>query len=276
MTSWVKKRVTGGNRALIVSVTDFYSGVQLQPRKGANKDAKRLHKVLSRLGFRVDIKDFLTAEEIYQAFKEASKETVADCFVGVLSSHGEEGVVFGADGNAVSLARIFSCFGGPTMEGKTKLFFIQACRGNELDSGVELQTDSANEEGDCLSHYLSIPIDTAVMYATAPGYSAFMHLLGSVFIQTLCDLLEEEGGRDLEVTQLMTRLNYRVAYHFQARGAALAGKKEMPCFVTRLTRQVYPFSDVSRAEPAKEEALQGLRATALIAAPSRTRKRSIS
>ncbi len=54
-----------------------------------------------------------------------SKMTVKDCFVGVISSHGEEGVVFGADGCAVKLAEIYSYFGGPSMADKSKLFLIQ-------------------------------------------------------------------------------------------------------------------------------------------------------
>ncbi|KAJ8286770.1 hypothetical protein GJAV_G00043100 [Gymnothorax javanicus] len=191
----------GRNRALVVSVAAFDPGVDLLARKGAKRDTKRLHRTLTRLGFQVDFHMDPTAEEIYQLFKEASEDPV-DNFVGVLSSHGEEGVIFGADGGVVRLARIFGWFGSPAMVGKTKLFFVQACRGAELDSGVTVETDSTDsavvEEAFDLSHYLSIPMDTAVMFATPPGYSAFMHLTGSVFLQTLCDLLEEEGGRSLE------------------------------------------------------------------------------
>ncbi|MGH0167827.1 UNVERIFIED_CONTAM: hypothetical protein FKN15_053446 [Acipenser sinensis] len=173
------------NQALLVSVMEFHHGVPLAPRRGVKKDTKRLHKILSKLGFQVTIHNDLTAEEIRQA-----------------------------------------------------------CRGKELDGGVELQADSVSiSEEDSFSPCFSIPIDSAVMFATAPGYSAFLHPLGSVFLQTLCDLLEEEGGRSLEVTQLMTRLNYRVAHNFEAKGRELGGKKEMPCFVTRLTRQVFPFAD---------------------------------
>ncbi|KAJ8388626.1 hypothetical protein AAFF_G00131910 [Aldrovandia affinis] len=252
MKAWGWNRATRVNRALVVSVTAFDPGVDLCARSGAKRDAKRLHKVLSKLGFGVDLHMDPTAEEIYQLFKEASENAAGDRFVGVLSSHGKEGVVFGADGAPVRLKQIFSLFGSPAMAGKTKLFFIQACRGGMLDSGVEVETDSVDgvvEEEDSLSHYLSIPVDTAVMFATPPGYSAFMHLEGSVFIQTLCRLLEEDGGRGLEVTQLMTRINYWVAYHFQARGGKLAGMKEMPCFVTRLTHQAFPFADADTTQP---------------------------
>lgn len=104
------------------------------------------------------------------------------------------------------------------------------------------------------------------------GYSAFMHPLGSVFIQTLCDLLEENKGCDLEITRLMTRINYQVAYHFQARGRELKGKKEMPCFASRLTKEVYPF----RASQSVEEQSGKLGHTALTKDFQRIRKRSVS
>ncbi|XP_050976257.1 caspase-7-like isoform X1 [Labeo rohita] len=263
------------NRALIVSVENFYPGAGLGKRKGAKKDTQRLHKILSKLGFSVDIRMDIEAEEIYEAFKAESKKTVKDCFVGIISSHGEEGVVFGADGCAVKLAEIYTCFGGPSMADKSKLFLIQACRGHELDGGVEVEADSSfSEKDDGMSELFSIPNDTAVMYATSPGYGAFMHPAGSEMIQTFCDLLEEEGGPDLEITRLLTRLNYKVAYNFEARGKLFGGKKQMPCFVTRFTREVYPFMD--RKMAAAEDLSLSFAATQLIDEPRRTRTSSIS
>ena len=43
---------------------------------------------------------------------------------------------------------------------------LQACRGHDLDDGVEV--DSGDDVTD-LSQELWVPVDTAVMYATAPG-----------------------------------------------------------------------------------------------------------
>ncbi|XP_048037010.1 caspase-3-like [Megalobrama amblycephala] len=263
------------NRALIVSVENFYPDAGLSKRNGVKRDSRRLHKILSKLGFSVEIRIDIEAEEISEAFKAESEKKVKDCFVGIISTHGEEGVVFGADGCAVKLAEIYSYFGGPSMVDKSKLFLIQACRGHELDGGVEVETDSSfSEEEDGLSELFSIPMDTAVMYATSPGYGAFMHPLGSVLIQTLCDLLEKEGGPDLEITKLLTRLNHQVAYNFQSRGEKLGGKKQMPCFVTRFTREVFPFMD-SRTAAAEDLSLT-FAATKLIDEPRRSRKSSIS
>ncbi|KAM6984850.1 caspase-7 [Aplochiton taeniatus] len=247
------------NRAVLVSVAEFDHGVNLRDRPGAAKDTKRLHRILTKLGFKVKIHTDPSSEEIYSLFKKESQQAVRDCFLAVLSSHGVDGHVFGADGQPVRLARLFSCFDHAHMEGKTKLFFIQACRGAELDDGVEVDSAGSDVPEVTFSQYLSVPMDTAVMYATAPGYGAFMHPLGAVFLQTLCDLLEKEGGRDLELTRLLTRLSHRVAYTFQAKGQALGGKKEMPCFLTRMTKEVFPF-----AKPEKQTGANGLSATSLV------------
>lgn len=86
-----------------------------------------------------------------------------------------------------------------------------------------------------------------------------MNPLGSVFLQTFCDILEEKGHNGLELTRLLTRLSHRVAYTFQAHGRDLDGKKEMPCFLTRLTREVFPF-----LEPGKDSGATEISATTLI------------
>uniref|UniRef100_A0A8C1RRC6 Peptidase C14 caspase domain-containing protein n=1 Tax=Cyprinus carpio TaxID=7962 RepID=A0A8C1RRC6_CYPCA len=105
-----------------------------------------------------------------------------------------------------------------------------ACRGHGLDGGVEVEADSSfSERTACLSSFPFLVTHSSLTYVDSfLGYSAFMHPLGSVLIQTLCDLLEKEGGPDLEITRLLTRLNYQVAYNFESRGKLLGGKKQMP------------------------------------------------
>lgn len=55
---------------MVVSVKDFDPGVELSRRPGVGRDAKRLHRVLSQLGFKVEIHSDLTAGEIHRLFKE--------------------------------------------------------------------------------------------------------------------------------------------------------------------------------------------------------------
>lgn len=82
---------------------------------------------------------------------------------------------------------------------------------------------------------------------------------GSIFLQTFCSLLEEEGHQNLELTRLLTRIAHMIAYTFQAKGQKFDGKKEMPCLLTRLTREVFPF-----AKSGKDSGATGMSATSLV------------
>uniref|UniRef100_H3AXG0 Caspase 3 n=2 Tax=Latimeria chalumnae TaxID=7897 RepID=H3AXG0_LATCH len=238
------------NRALLIAVTDFHHRSGLSARKGARKDIDRLFKILSKLNYKVTLLYDPTAKEILDAYREVCRKQHGEYFFSVISSHGEEGLIFGQDGNPVKTADIFSMFtprSCPMLSGKSKMFFIQACRGNALDDGVQLETDSILQQDNDFSQYFSIPEDTIVMYATSPGYAAFLHPLGSVFLQTLCNLLEGEE-RHLELTRFLTRINYHVAFDFEAKGKNYKGKKEMPCIVSRMVQDAYPFLKGGRAD----------------------------
>lgn len=74
------------NRAVLVSVAKFDYGVDLDKRSGAKKDVKELHRTLSRLGFKVDIHNDLSADEIYELFHKGNTHnthsvTVSLCVV---------------------------------------------------------------------------------------------------------------------------------------------------------------------------------------------------
>ena len=98
-----------------------------------------------------------------------------DCFACVILSHGEEGVIYGTNGT-VKMEDLVAPFRQcRTLVGKPKLFFIQACRGTRLDSGVEF-TDGAgdDEETDGLgakSRTYRIPMeaDFLMAYSVVPG-----------------------------------------------------------------------------------------------------------
>uniref|UniRef100_H0V5J2 Caspase 7 n=1 Tax=Cavia porcellus TaxID=10141 RepID=H0V5J2_CAVPO len=63
---------------------------------------------------------------------------------------------------------------------------------------------------------------------------------GSWFVQALCSILEEHG-KDLEIMQILTRVNYRVARHFESQSddPRLNEKKQIPCVVSMLTKELH-------------------------------------
>lgn len=116
------------------------------------------------------------------------------------------------------------------------LFFIQACRGTELDSGIE--ADSGPDETVCQK----IPVEADFLYAysTAPGYYSWRNAAeGSWFIQSLCRMLKEHA-RKLELMQILTRVNRRVAeYESCSTRQDFNAKKQIPCIVSMLTKEFY-------------------------------------
>ena len=66
---------------------------------------------------------------------EATNMVESDAAVIVLVSHGSKGCVYGADGHEVPIGEIQEIFNGensPTLNGKPKIFIIQACQGCEF------------------------------------------------------------------------------------------------------------------------------------------------
>ena len=72
-----------------------------------------------------------------------------------------------------------------------------------------------------------------------PGYVSFRNETGSTFLKTLCKQLQD-NHEELDILTIMTRVANQVAYKFQTynRKPAMNGKKQMPWFFSRLTKDV--------------------------------------
>lgn len=59
-------------------------------------------------------------------------------------------------------------------------------------------------------------------------------------MQALCSILNEHG-KDLEIMQILTRVNDGVARHFesQSNNPRFNEKKQIPCMVSMLTKELY-------------------------------------
>lgn len=63
---------------------------------------------------------------------------------------------------------------------------------------------------------------------------------GSWFVQSLCSVLNEHG-KQLEIMQILTRVNYVVATNFESQSddPRFSEKKQIPCVVSMLTKELY-------------------------------------
>lgn len=74
-----------GNRAVVVSVAHFDPGVELRRRPGADRDAKKLHSTLSKLGFKVELHMDLSGDEIHELFQKGTTHSRYLCCTLIIS-----------------------------------------------------------------------------------------------------------------------------------------------------------------------------------------------
>ncbi|AWP17736.1 putative caspase-7 [Scophthalmus maximus] len=235
-------------KCIIINNKNFDEKTGMNVRNGTDRDAGELFKCFKSLGFDVFIYNDQTCEKMECLLREASEEDHSDssCFACILLSHGEEGMIYGTDG-AMPIKTMTSLFRGDmckSLVGKPKLFFIQACRGSEFDDGIQTDSGPPNDtlETDANPrHKIPVEADFLFAYSTVPGYYSWRNPgRGSWFVQALCNVLNE-FGKQLEIMQILTRVNYMVATSFESwsEDPRFSEKKQIPCVVSMLTKELY-------------------------------------
>ncbi|XP_061421074.1 caspase-3-like isoform X3 [Lethenteron reissneri] len=245
------------SKCIIINNENFSPQTGMNRRKGTDRDAMQLKVCFVSLGFQVESYKDLTCMQMVDNLKKASSEDhgTRACFVCAILSHGEEGVLYGTDGTLpVSiLAEIFSEKHCPSLAGKPKLFFIQACRGSMFDEGVDHvdglgRSDDTDNRGhskpvedSLLPRYNVIQPDFLYAFSTVPGYYSWRNEeRGSWFIQSLCEELLRNSSQ-LELVKILVCVNRRVATQYVScsRDITYNDKKQIPCIMSMLTREFY-------------------------------------
>lgn len=227
-------------QCIIINNKNFDRRTGMNQRNGTDVDAANAMKVFAKLGYKVKVYNDQSVEQMKQVLMSVSKEdhSGAASFICVLLSHGDEGVFFGTDGS-IELKYLTSLFRGDrckSLVGKPKLFFVQACRGTDLDAGIE--TDSVDDDE---SARIPVEADFLYAYSTAPGYYSWRNTMtGSWFMQSLCEMVSKYG-KELELLHIMTRVNHKVAVEFESisNSPGFNAKKQIPCIVSMLTKEMY-------------------------------------
>ncbi|XP_055639227.1 caspase-like [Toxorhynchites rutilus septentrionalis] len=212
--------------------------VKLAVREGGEVDCKMLTESLERLGFDVDLYRDKRLKEILHITEKISSmdHTNSDCLLVAILTHGDEGEIIYAHDCPYQISSVWTQFTGdrcPSLISKPKIFIIQACRGNELDSGVKIEKDG-------VARY-SIPThaDFLFAFATIPGFMSFRNTKnGSWFVRELCNELNENGQR-YDLLTLLTFVVQKVAYDYESVAPNTPEyhlKKQTPCIVSMLTR----------------------------------------
>ncbi|XP_051262053.1 caspase-2 isoform X5 [Dicentrarchus labrax] len=260
--------------ALVISNVTFdpCAAPDLDPRKGGEVDDEVLRKVFTELDYLVTVHRDLTAQGMRTCIetfcRRADHRTVDSCVVCLLS-HGVEGAIYGTDGQLLQLDWVFEAFDNahcPLLQNKPKMFFIQACRGDEMDCGVEQidgpartcspsceQRDAGREgQGDADSRQrgdmgrprIKLPqrSDMICGFASLKGTAAMRNTKrGSWFIQELNTSLRL-NARDTHLADIMVQVNGRIKEREgYAPGTAHHRCKEMSEFTSSLCKDLYLF-----------------------------------
>ncbi|KAF5902068.1 caspase-9 isoform X2, partial [Clarias magur] len=223
---------------LIINNVEFDTNSVLKNRKGSDIDSEKLERRFRALNFEVIVKRNAKCKHIKHELSSLAKKdhSAYDCCVVVILSHGTEanhnrfpGAVHGVDGLSVPVQIITNYLNGqncPSLQGKPKLFFIQACGGNMRDTGFEVSSEEhtavrLDEQVDAIptsssSDSLSLsdepdaratlptPCDMLVSYSTFPGYVSWRDTnKGSWYVETLDRILEYNATTDDLATMLI-------------------------------------------------------------------------
>ncbi|NWQ63191.1 CASP8 protein, partial [Neopipo cinnamomea] len=218
-------------------------------RKGTVKDGEAVKRVFKWLQFETIEHMDLEAKEIYEKLKEYSKRDHRnmDCFVCFIFSHGEKHKIKGIDDELVNIKDLVSCFSGsncPSLAGKPKVFFIQACQGSVGHPAVPVEADFSEHLETDATPLTSIPdlADILVGMSTVEDYLSFRSSeSGSVYIQCLCDKMESLCPQRIDLVTILTTVNEEVGgKEFKVWKQMPGGKleKQMPQIITTLRKQL--------------------------------------
>ncbi|XP_055318469.1 caspase-like [Sitodiplosis mosellana] len=216
----------------------------LKSRTGTNVDCENLRHTLETLQFDVVVHKDLRLTDIHQKIENLANadHSEHDCLLISILSHGELGYIYAKDTH-YKLENIWSFFTAPrcpTLAGKPKLFFIQACQGDRLDGGITLsRTETDSSDSQSMAYKIPIHADFLIAYSTIPGYYSWRNTTkGSWFMQCLCQELEQ-NGKKYDILTLLTFVCQRVAIDFESNtpdNPIMHQQKQIPCITTMLTR----------------------------------------
>ncbi|NXD80085.1 CASP8 protein, partial [Halcyon senegalensis] len=209
-------------------------------REGTMKDGESVKKVFKWLQFDIVEHMNLEAKQMYAKVKEYSRKDHSnmDCFVCFIFSHGEKDKIKGVDSEFVYIKDLLSCFTGsncPSLAGKPKLFFIQACQGFVGHPAVTVEEDTSGHLETDATPLTSIPdrADILVGMATVEDYECYRCTkTGSIYVQCLCDKMKLLCPHHKDLITILTEVNKEVG------GRVLNGWKQMPKITSTLRKQL--------------------------------------
>lgn len=236
--------------AVIINENEFVESYQnvgerlfLEERKGSEIDCRKLESLWQDFGFRVETHIDLTMNEIFRLPTDLQIRDLSsyDIFVLCIMSHGQKGCFYSSDSREIDIDHFVGEFADKCMVSKPKLFFIQACQGNQHNKGIpvcpevpvqrKLEVDS-RPQTEIVPRYA----DIFQAVATVDNYVSYRDEQdGSLFISHLVKNISEYGNKE-DIQAILTRVQNDVSKE----NAAFDNKlyKQLPVSKSTLLRKV--------------------------------------
>ncbi|XP_033114146.1 caspase-6-like isoform X2 [Anneissia japonica] len=234
-------------KAVIFNHEDFHPNTQMPRRRGTHHDVNNLKKQLTRLQFDVIVHQDLTVVQLWDAITYVSSESHenSDCFICVFLTHGDNDIIYAHDG-VLKLQDLFDRFRGErckSLVGKPKIFLIQACRGEEHETGIDAMDGVKDIDVADAGPRPTVPCgaDFLLAYSVVQGFYSHRDTgFGSWFIQALTFVMERYGTT-MEFTDMLLLVNHIVSQRSvqMCSDPSMIGKKQIPCFISILTKKLY-------------------------------------
>ncbi|CAK8671577.1 unnamed protein product [Clavelina lepadiformis] len=249
--------------AVIINNESFHWTTGMNKRVGTDVDAQNLKRTFTKLGFKVHKHKDTSCIDLLEILQDmaAKDHTGSDCFVCAILSHGDDGCVYGTDG-IIKIRKLVDMFRGdicPSLAGKPKIFIFQACRGTKHEIPVPPAQDVVDgpmaDEDD---EFHTVVVDSGptptlpsasdflFCYSVAEGYYSHRDTLyGSWYVQDFTSVMNslvfKEGSESVDFLDVLTAVHRRVSERRVERtmSQSALGKKQMPCFLSMLTKKLY-------------------------------------
>jgi paraquat-inducible protein B len=207
--------------ALVINIQTYTPNAhKLKERVWSIKDVENLQHTLEYLEFEFKLCQNSTKAQIEQEIKRqaSSDHSHSDCFLCVVMSHGNKDKIVASDREEISFEEIMAPIKSKcsSLENKPKMFFFQACRGdNEMEAKKQradsrASTSSGHEPTDHIddetnnnnnNNKIHAPkqntqmeneSDLLVYYSTIEGQVSSGNVAeGTIFIKNVCKQLNE-------------------------------------------------------------------------------------
>ena len=240
----------GKKMAIILNHFEYAPHRDLSKRPGTEADAQVIDQTFKDIGFEPHTYDDLSVNDIRRVIRnvQTSREDIA-CLAVFILTHGEENGILHAYDDPYRLDKEIinellpdRC---PTLVGKPKLIFVQACQGKETDAGTIVTTRQrhTSTDGGITGSNYKIPhhSDFLIFQAAYHGYYSFRSGSGSWFIQAFCKCLKH-SKHDEDILAVLTRTKHYVACYKTSNvpsNPSLDQKKQIPLVQDTLIRRLY-------------------------------------